>query len=78
MYSTIGRLGGLGCETIIQGRKELINKSFLLRQLFKGVNYSREEIQYASRKNIYINNILKVYMYLILTDIKIGLLNKMQ
>ena len=30
-------------ETTIQGRKLLISRTFLVRQVFKGDNYSREE-----------------------------------
>ena len=30
-------------ETTIQGRKLIINRTFLARQVFKGDNYSREE-----------------------------------
>ena len=41
-------------ETSIQGRKLLITRTFLVRQLFKGDNYSREE---TIRGNTVLKNI---------------------
>ena len=49
--------------TIIQGRKLLIIRTFLVRQVFKGDNYSREE---TIRGNTVITDLLKFFEKIII------------